>query len=872
MKNRRQTFNVIRLQRLFWLFVALWHAEQQYVYSSEAPSQAVQEASVLNLQTEVQNFPVDRHNAGRVAQQGVIGTQPQAPAASKKRLLLIAVAALFVILLRVILARIEKERKRKAEEKLQVPTEEFLHGGESGDLPAPAEEHLPTGGVSPAEERPGDIPVQTPESKQKDESPTEAPAETSGGRGEPDDEPIRRPILRGRPTGKEVRKDTQTLEPPAISEVPPGTEKQAEKEPEAVSQPPLHPPAPPSTQPTSPEVPAPPPPASTPVAPEVGHLQPSAPAPQGPVSVPTPEIPGHGAVVAGGEEELHDLTARLGVISNMMNAANMMVVELPMQEAAEIFQALKANVEGAERTERAYEAAKSQGHPNIAAVRLEAIGSMKSYLGGARDALLRLAAMAKAHGEALYGHCSQRLCFTPVDPLRKPLEEALDSLSVSMAVATLAAVGNTSMNLQEQTEDHYRRLMGAQFIDECEANDFIQAYGAVAALNSRRRTLEGLATLDSELINDILDMQKLRLTWRIQADRIPLEVDANLVYGLHSLLSETRPSSAEQPASGIAEADIQSIKDIFAQQSADVSAMASATDVEGVTAAYERAKLSNHKIKFALAPVKEKLYLTLQDKPLNKREASAASEKMAKIAETAVKDSEDFWSAAQSTFADTGGKPGEVGPNFSSGKAFLQKLATKIKSGSGEQVEADAHIDSAMITAARRYFTEPWRQIEGTAKELWVRAQELLGSAKKTKKYKLDKVGLGSSALDKKTALRAEAVAKRADVLMLRKRCQILLRIAKEIEGLERTIGLVFMFPFREAESEWTEVGRLKRRFDTELITVKDTTNQAEIPECFETLLQSTLSMCDMLESDRLAQLQDAVRKPRANLHDLALE
>ncbi|CDJ33547.1 uncharacterized protein EMH_0083600 [Eimeria mitis] len=284
-------------------------------------------------------------------------------------------------------------------------------------------------------------------------------------------------------------------------------------------------------------------------------------------------------------------------------------------------------------------------------------------------------------------------------------------------------------------------------------------------MNFRKETLKRLSAVGSALEKYILQAQKSLLTGKLQLGLVPVEMDANLAQELHAVLFKTRPASAGQTASGVTEEELHAVNNLLRQQYQDLQVMASAKDVHAVAAVYERAQLINEKLKHILQMQKEKLSSALKRQKLSKEEANAVAEAMAKIAESVVNDSEDFWRSAHDLYAQIGGKPEDV-LSVASGKALLQTLSTKKKSSTLEKVQGASTPQNVAADAVKKYFAEPWSMIEGLARYHCSRAQEIVEAAKKGKKYKLDGEGFGSSALDKKMKLRVIAVARKADTAL----------------------------------------------------------------------------------------------------------
>ncbi|CDJ47680.1 hypothetical protein, conserved [Eimeria brunetti] len=843
MKHKGPFFSfLLRMQTCCWLFVAVCLAQQQDGYSSAAQgNKGPHRGPPSPPVTATDPFPPDsmaRLHAQWTAQREMTESQFGKNLVSKKQVYAIAAFVLFLVMARAMSLR----KKEKPAEKAQGPTEELGEGlsGPEGEEPPFPEGTLPIGE--------GDEDMYGPEVEDPD-----ALGE------EEDDFVVERPIKRSRMGRNEtMRKDRGPPDaPPFATQVQPGIGGE-EGEGEFVQQPLLPPPTEPFQDPSLEQFPEP----SS--AENMGYM-----APTDMVGVPPFGAPGLiPGMIADEDGELQELRVRRNVVSNLVDTAMRLAGELA-GEAPMVTNTLKVNVEAAEKAERNYDMARSRGDPNLPAIRDDVVNIMRASLSGARDALINLVALAKAHGEQVSSYCSEALFFTNVERLRQPLEESLESKSIKVCAASLASVENGSITLQQENEDQLRILRETQFIDECEAQDFVQAYGAVAAMNFRVKTVQRLAALDSALMENMLAMHKEWLRWKLQTERIPLEMDANLVQGLHFSLSKSRPAFGGQPASGTTDLEMQSIKELFEQQSQDMNALDTARDVETVTAAYERAKTFNNKLKYLVQLQKEKLYSVLQKQPLNKEESAAASETMAKIAETAVIDSEEFVRFAQSVYSEVGDKS-EDGL-VSGGKALLQKLTTKIKSSAAEPGEDGASGDTSAAALVKKYFSEPWRQTE-SAKDQWSKAQEMHASAKKSKKYKLDKDGLGSSALEKRTNLRVDVATRKAEAALFLHRFRYLYILAREFEVLEETISSVLMFPFQPASDAFSEVLKLKAMFDSEKALLRDAQCSDAIPEYSDSMQQITWRMWSLLEAERLSQLKETVQRARAQLHNLAPE
>ncbi|CDJ59860.1 hypothetical protein EMWEY_00059250 [Eimeria maxima] len=572
-------------------------------------------------------------------------------------------------------------------------------------------------------------------------------------------------------------------------------------------------------------------------------------------------IPGRGAVtITERDAELQELRAECSAISRLFYVVSHLVNELPRQEAKEYADALISNVNTAEKAYKEYGDAKGRGDPNTTQIRTQTVNVMNQSLQVAKDSLLHLATLAKTHGEAVEAYCSQGIHFTDTWNLRTPLSGSLGaSPSVKVCLETLKSVEGTVWTLQQENKEVVGRLKHAELIDMSDISGFADIYGIVAALNFRQYTLERLAALDSAVRQDILEMHKAIMLSKLQKERIPLEIDADLVIGIHVLLSATRPSYGWQPASGISNEEIEDVKILFSQQYQEVEAMKSAQDVEGVTAAYERANSYNQKLQYMLPVLKERLHAVLQSQPLTKEEAAAASKKMEGIANAAIEDSEQLWEVCQTAYEYVGGNPEEVALGVGVGKALLQKLTTMTKSSTDEQEEDVTRYDSGIVGTVRKYFTVPTTQIENYARDFWVKAQEILESTRKGKKYKLDKQEFGSSALDKKIAERVDVATKKGLVVVLRLRFRYLSRIAAEIAELERLVDTIPALPFRSATDEWNN---LQRQFSQEKANASNANDPQMIPACVDRMLQIYLRMQTLVLNDRLQLLNEPVDYP----------
>ncbi|CDJ34463.1 uncharacterized protein EMH_0020380 [Eimeria mitis] len=447
--------------------------------------------------------------------------------------------------------------------------------------------------------------------------------------------------------------------------------------------------------------------------------------------------------------------------------------------------------------------------------------------------------------------------------------KSLDAVPIKLSVATLSSVENTAVTVKQENDTQLSILRSAQFIDECEADEFVDIYAAVAALNFRMKTLQRLAELDAALNRDILEMQKRWMKGMLQLGRIPLEVDANLVQELNVLFSQSRQAPPGQSASGITAADMQIIRGMFIRQHEDVQAMEKATSFDTVATMYERARMFNQKLEGILDVQKNKLRAALERQPLTKEEATAAAEAMAKIADTAVDEGEECWRYLQTVNSEISGKY-EEGPGGFGGKALLQKLTTKKKAGTAEQAESAFCFDSAMASDVKKHFPEQWRDIEAFSKDQWMKVKDMLEKAKKGAKYKLDKEGFGSSALDKKTNLRVETARKKAEAGGPSMLMRYYSRLVKEFEAYESVVNAALIYPFRRGSQQWSELGELKSRFDSEKALARGSRDFDAIPEYTATMLQTCLKIWSLVEAEREIQLKGAMEKARIDLHDSA--
>ncbi|CDJ31020.1 uncharacterized protein EMH_0063320 [Eimeria mitis] len=886
MKIKKHSFKWPDLRRCFrclWLFVALWTVEQQNVYSSRASGKrAAEEDSELETTRGVPDDTMARLHAELAAQQEVTDPQLASLHLTENRCHVIAFTVLFLILIRAVVLLRERERKKKAEEEVKPPREELQPEGEEGkeeageeeeEMPVLEDETSPGAAVLSPEEPAGEtalpqtpmpqIPVPMPRRKPKADVPEEKQPEERGGDGVPDEGFVPRPTTRTRKTGKEfVRK--AGLPPAAPPQVQPGIEEEEEAAAEEHAQQATQPPPvePTTPQPTLPQLPEQPDPGPAPGVPEVEYMEPSV--PPAVVTLPPHEYQGRTPVAYIHEDkELQELRARRNVISNLVNVATMLVNELPGIEARSILDVLNENVDTAEEAERQYNVAKGCMDPNLPLIRSETVSKMEASIGGARDALVELG--GKCFYLQVHAYCSEKIIFSDAERLQIALADMMASAGFEMSLLTLARVGNASITLKHENEDQLRILQSLEFVDECGADDFVKVYAAVAAMNYRTKTLERLSALDSALMAYILQAHKDWLMGKLQLIRIPLEMDANLIQEVHVLLSKVRLAPAGQTPSGITNEDMEAVKGLFQQQYQDVQGMDGAKDVEAVKAAYQRANQVNQRLKYILQMQKEKFHSALKRQSLSKEEANAAAEAIAQIAESVVGDTEEFWRSAHERYVQIGGKPEDV-LNFAGGKALLQKLSTKIRPSTGEQLEGAVTAENVAADAVKRLFLEQWRKVEALARDHWLRAQETVEAARKVKKYKLDSERFGSSGLDKRTKLRTTAVAKKAETGLPLLRFQCLHELSEEIETYERTLSYALMYPFDPSSGAWNEIRELKSRFDSDKAMLKDSKTIAEIPELVERMLQTSLRAWTLTENERLARLAQQIEKARIDL------
>ncbi|CDJ32730.1 uncharacterized protein EMH_0013490 [Eimeria mitis] len=660
MKSKKQSFKLPGLRRRFlclWMFVVLWIVEQQNVYSSRASGRnAAEDDAELETTGGVPDDTMARLHDELAAQQEMVDPQLASLHLTENRCHVIAFTVLFLILVRAVVLLRGRERKKKAEEEVKPPKEKPQPEGEERKeaeegKPVQEEEPSPEQLVSqpeePAKEIPlpqmptPEMPVPIPPRKPKAEVPHEKQPEEPGGDGIPDEEFVQRPITRTRRTGKQFvrRAGPPTTAPPQVQ---PGIEEEEEAAAEEHAQQGTQPPpvGPTTPQPTLPQLPEQAAPGPAPGLPEDEYMEPSVlPAvvtlPPHEAQEPTPVADIHE------DKELQELRARRNVISNLVNVANMLVNELPGNEARSILDVLKENVDTAEKAEREYNVAKGRMDPNLPLIRSEAVIKMGASIGGARDALVELVSLAKFHGQQVYEYCSEKIFFSDAVGLQTALDNMMDSNAFKISLLTLGRVASASITLIHENEDRLRILQSLEFVDECGANDFVKAYAAVAAMNYRMKTLERLSAMDGALNRYILQAHKAWLMGKLQFVRVPREMDANLIQEIHVLLSKVRPASAGQTSSGITNEEMQAVKDLFQWQYKDVQGMEAAEDVEAATYAYQRANQVNQRLKSILQAQKERLNSALKRQTLNKEEANAAAEAIAKIAETVVGDIED---------------------------------------------------------------------------------------------------------------------------------------------------------------------------------------------------------------------------------------
>ncbi|CDJ31037.1 uncharacterized protein EMH_0063510 [Eimeria mitis] len=560
------------------------------------------------------------------------------------------------------------------------------------------------------------------------------------------------------------------------------------------------------------------------------------------------------------------LRARRSLVSSLVEVATRMADELPGDQAQNIVKELKNKLQTVERAEREYETAKGRRDPKLPVIRNEVIEVINSSFEGSRIDLLQLVNMAKAYGEQMHARCSGRHFSTNVERFREELEKCRDITPVKVSIETLSLLGNVSVTLKQENDDQLRILRSAQFVNEYEPQTFVDIYSAIAAMKFRMETVERLAALDKALKEDILGFQKIWMRGMLQVNRIPLEVDAALVRKLHMLLLKSRRTPGGNPPSGIPDADIQSVQDVFAQQDAFVQALETAQDYNAVAVAYEGAKAFNEKLKYLLELQKNKLHATLERQPLTKEEANAANEAMATIAEIAIDDGEQCWRYLQTVNSEISGKY-EEGPGVSTGKALRQMLTTKKKAGTAESGEAIINPDSAVATGVKHYFSERWHHIDNTAREHWTKAQDMLEKVRKGAKYKLDKDGFGSTALDAKTNLRVEIARTKTEGSSPFKLLRYFNRLVKEFESYDEMLKTVFVYQHRQGSQEWRQIRTLKEKFDSEKARARDSETSGVVPGHADTILRTCLKIWTLFESERSAQLKQAMDKALADLH-----
>ncbi|CDJ56285.1 hypothetical protein, conserved [Eimeria maxima] len=868
MASKKLYFGILLVRSCFWLFVAVWSAGKQSACLSNTPGEVQEGSAELQVSNGSPPDTLTRLHARAVSQMGAIDNEFDTGLVWKKRFHLIALSVLFLAVLRAISIRRERETKRRAQREFRLPTKEPLFDAELEEGLLPSDEKARNHVVLPVEEPPKEISVPRARHRPQDKSlPKEPPKGPDAGRRQAEEsegELAKTTITVGRETRKEGPKERFTPEVPEMPATPQlptnaGEEAEGERreEEKSVQQPDPLQHAQPNTQPSLPPFPEPSEvvlPLDVPEVVFAGHAVPTE-----PVSVQPDELQQQGPIVLlEDDDEVQELRAKRSTVTNLLEVAVKLVDELPPGEAQRTVDKLKADIETAEQAEIMYDSAKSYRDPNIVSIREQTLNALKSSLEKARGALLQLSTLAKQHGEEVHAYCSDTVSFTDTSELREQLKESLEAASIKLCIETLSSLGRTSITLQQESEDTAKLLNSAKFVDACVPEDFVQLYGALAAMNFRKKTLERLASLDIELNKDLLSMHRAWLMGKLQAERIPLEMDASLVQGLHGLLLQSRPSYSKQSAAGTTGEVMQRIKELIIGQHQDLDALNTAHDIPGVTAAYERAKSSNQEIKVLLQTQKMQLQGVLRRQPLSKAEAAFVSQRMEKIAETAVENSEESWRFAQSFFAEVSGNTQKVEAYPADGKASLEKVASKLKGSA---------VGNGTTNTVKKYFAEPLSQIEVAAKDHLARTQEMLELAKQARKYKLDKEELGSSALDTKTNLRVKAATTNADAALFLLRFRYFNSLSKEIEGLGGTLRTISASRFRPTSSGWVEVERLMDRFDEEKAKARAAQNLDVIPGCVEAMMQSSLQIWTLLERERLEQLDGAVRKPRLSLH-----
>lgn len=819
--------------------------EQQNVQPSEATETAPEHSPPLRVSNEFPSSALDALHAELDAQQEIEGGKPTTGRVAKKGYLLVALVLACVIVAKAI-AVLRESQSVEAEENLETPTEEPMPEkgiGEKG--PTLEEEHLlaqkPTQGPGegPYEGRPITHGQKTRKEYGPEQTSPSAPF------GTPQVQPTVEQAEKGKKGKGAARKERKGKE--KKNDV--GGRKEAKDKKKAGVKQPSLPSGPPGAGPAAEDSQSSGRESYGKGSAEVGDVHPEI------VSEQPHDIPGSGDAMATEEDAtLQELRDQRSVISRLKDVATWLAGELCVEEASEILNKFNSNMGAAEQAEMAYDSAISQSDPNIATTRDETIKLIRASLEGARGALISLAALAKLHAEAVQAYCSASLHFTDVESLRERLQDSSDATSVTLAIRTLGSVETTSKTLQREIDEQVRLLKSATFTAECEANAFIEISSAAAAVNSRKATLERLAALDKALTCDILEMYKVWIVSKLQDSRIPLGMESNLVWGLHKLLSETRRASEGQSASGITDADVQGMKEMFTLQLQEMDAINSAQGFEEALAAFERAKALSQPIRSTLQLHKEAIQETLEHKPLSKKEASSASDVLGEIAHTAVKSSEEFLDFTKTVCAELGDKSGV--------KLLLRKLSSRIKTGTGEQVEDGARADICIVAVVKKHFSEPKRQLQALLKELLSRAQEINGLVKKGRKYKLDKEGIGSSALDQKTEHRLEVATRKRQVALLRMRFQYLFLLAMELEELENAVNVIFDSPLRKTTDGWAELERLKDEFTSEKSVLMGAEKHTVIPESFDKMLQIASKIQSVFEKERLEQLKEAVNCP----------
>ncbi|CDJ56284.1 hypothetical protein EMWEY_00016280 [Eimeria maxima] len=766
---------MLRLQRCVWLFVVLWLAEQQNVRSSEAPAENF-DTSELKLSGE---FPVDtlgKLHAEAAAQQEITASKMAVRILSKKQTHLIALFVLFLILMKVISVRMQKERKKAEEERLKVPPK------------AETEPASPPPQVPP-------VPKAQPEHK---------PAWFPG----PLKDALDRRVTRGRKTKKQGRKDKAPEVPPTVVPAPgaPGVEH--------------------------------------PVPPQFEGEQPYG----GPAYAPAPIIED--------DDEMRELKARMVVVNKLVEVAVRLGDELPPGEAQSIIDALKADAAVADQEERNYDVAKAHGDPNFESVRNHTANVLTTSLEKVRSALVQLSNLARQHGEELHASCSTDVTFTNVKELEEPLKESLDAPPVASCIATLSSLGNSSITLQQESEDSASQLRSLKFVDECDADNFVRFYSAISTLNHRRSTLKRLSDLDKEVKGFLLGMHKAFLKAKFQGERIPIGMQGNFVQGIHTVLVKSRPTSEGKSGSGLKKAELSKFSALFSEQTKELRSLDTAENIEGATKAYKRLQELNGTLKSLLDEQVAKISAVLLQEPLSKEEATSAASNMQKIGGTVASVADEFSRAANYALELASSKTEDVGAGL------LQKLT---KSKTTVDLASD---DLSVADAVKAAFTEMSRQLKTEAKRLSSRAHEIVETNKKEVKYRLDGRGLESTALSNKTALKTEAAQKTGDAKLLDKQLLYLRALSREIGSADSTLRAVSTFNFRFDSQYNTELSKLKDTLEAEKTTARETQSIEAIAETIVTIQSIALQMRKTLESERCEQLSADISKARANLHD----